>query len=297
MTEKKSSKKGRVYGLIAIIILLFAYIVYQHINTQRVIEEKVSIGIEKNELLIELNDIQSQYDTLYTDNVDLQAEMQGQQLKIDSMRIAIKKHKGDAWSIHQLRKETESLRVIMKGYLHTIDSLNTLNIELTEENTEIKGQLTQEKKKTKNLEKKSKDLNKIITKGARLQALDLWAGTIKMRNNGSQVETDRASKADKVKSCFTLSDNTIAKSGMKNLYFRVISPEGKVLTDENSVGQTFSYDEVKGIYTMIRKVDYQNKALDICIYWDIPSQLTPGFYLVELYADAALIGRTSFDLK
>jgi len=297
MTEKKSSKKGMMYGMIAIIILLIAYIAYQHFNTQKVIEEKVSIGIEKNELLTELFDIQSQYDTLYTDNTELQAEMEGQQLKIDSMMVAIKKHKGDAWTIRQLKKETESLRVIMKGYLHTIDSLNTMNIELTAENTEIKGQLTQEKKKTRKLEKKSDDLNKIISKGAQLQALNLWAGTIKMRNNGSQVETDRASKADKIKSCFTLSENTIAKSGNKKLYFRVISPEGKVLTDENSAGQTFSYDGVKGIYTMIRKIDYQNNAMDVCIYWDIPSRLTPGFYLVELYADAVLIGRTSFDLK
>ena len=297
MTEKKSSNKGMVYGLIAAIVLLVAYIAYQHFNTQKVIEEKVSIGIEKNELLNELNEIQSQYDTLYTDNEELQAEMEGQQLKIDSMVIAIKKHKGDAWTIRQLRKETESLRTIMKGYLVTIDSLNTLNVELEAENLEIKGELTQEKKKTRNLEKKSDDLSKIVTKGAQLQALDMWAGTIKIRSNGNQVDTDRASKAQKVKSCFTLSDNNIAKSGNKNLYFRVISPEGSVLTDNNSSGETFDYDEVKGIYTMIRKVDYQNKAMDVCIYWDIPKPLTPGFYLVEVYADKTLIGRTSFDLK
>jgi len=297
MTEKKSSNKGMFYGLIAAIILLIAYIAYQHFNTQKVIEEKVSIGIEKIELLSELNEIQSQYDTLYTDNEDLQSEMEGQQLKIDSMLVVIKKHKGDVWTIRQLRKETESLRNIMKGYLVTIDSLNTLNIELEAENLEIKGELTQEKRKTRSLEKKSDDLSKIITKGAQLQALNMWAGTIKVRSNGNQVETDRASKAQKVKSCFTLSENTISKSGNKNLYFRVISPEGSVLTDTNSSGETFDYEGVKGLYTMIRKVDYQNKAMDLCIYWDIPNPLTPGFYLVEIYADKALIGRTSFDLK
>lgn len=286
-----------IYGLIAAIVLLVAYIVYQHFNTQKVIEEKVSIAIEKKELLNELNEIQSQYDTLYTDNVELQADMEGQQLKIDSMLVVIKKHKGDAYTMRQLRKETESLRSIMKGYLITIDSLNTMNIELEAENLEIKGELTQEKKKTRNLEKKSDDMSKIITKGGQLQALNMWAVTIKMRSNGNQVETDRASKAQKVKSCFTLSENAIAKNGNKNLYFRVISPEGSVLTDNNSSGETFDYDGVKGIYTMIRKVDYQNKAMDVCIYWDIPTPLTPGFYLIEIYADQVLIGRTSFDLK
>ena len=297
MTDKKSSKNGITYALIAVIILMVGYIIYQHFNTQKVIEEKVSIGIEKNELIGELSDMQAQYDTLFTDNDSLQTQMESQKLKIDSMMVLIKKHKGDAWTIRQLKKETESLRVIMKGYLHTIDSLNTLNIELTAENTEIRGELSEEQNRSKNLKKKSEDLNKIITKGSQLQALNLWAGTIKMKSNGSQVDTDRASKADKIKSCFTLSENTIAKSGNKKIYFRVISPEGKVLTDDNSTGQTFDYDGVKGIYTMIRTVEYKNEAADVCIYWDIPSQLTPGFYLVELYSDKVLIGRTSFDLK
>ena len=34
----------------------------------------------------------------------------------------------------------------MKSFVHTIDSLNTLNIQLTEENTQVKKQITQAKK-------------------------------------------------------------------------------------------------------------------------------------------------------
>jgi len=297
MSDKKSGNKGILIGLVAVIFLLIGYIFYQYSNTQKVIEEKVQYAIEKNDLVNELTDIRQQYDTLFTDNSEMQGKISAQQGKIDSMLIQIKRHKGDAWTIRKLKKETESLRVIMKGYLHTIDSLNTLNIMLVEENTVIKGKLNQEKQKTKSLEEQSKDLNKVITKGAQLRALDLWAGTIRLRGNGKQMETDRANKAQKVKSCFTLSENNIAKSGVKPLYFRIISPEGQVLTDESSLGQTFEYDGVKGIYTMVRKVDYQNKPLDVCIYWDIPNTLSAGFYIVELYSDNVLIGRTSFDLK
>ncbi|HLP14266.1 MAG TPA: hypothetical protein VK177_20205 [Flavobacteriales bacterium] len=32
----------------------------------------------------------------------------------------------------KLKKESETLRAIMKSYIHTIDSLNTLNVELME---------------------------------------------------------------------------------------------------------------------------------------------------------------------
>lgn len=297
MTEKKSNNRGTVIGLSIVIVVLLGYIIFQHFNTNKLVDEKVKVEVERNGVMEELESLQLEYQNVTTDNDTLQAEISAQQQKIEEMLVEIKKHKGDAWTIRKLKKETETLRVIMKGYLHTIDSLNTLNIALKTENVEIKGELAQEKKQTKQLLKKTEDLSEVVTKGSKLQALDLWATAIKIRSNGSQSETDKASKAEKIKSCFVLSENQITTSGQKNIYFRIISPEGKVLTDESSAGKTFTYDGVQGIYTMIRKVEYYNEALDVCIYWDIPETLSPGFYIVELYLEEVLIGKTSFDMK
>jgi hypothetical protein len=55
-----------------------------------------------------------------------------------------------------------------------------------------------------------------------------------MRNNGKQVETDRAKKAEMVKCCFTLGENKVTSAGDKVLYMRVISPDGKVLPSTES---------------------------------------------------------------
>jgi chromosome segregation ATPase len=297
MTEKKSNNRGTVIGLSIVIVVLLGYIIFQHFNTNRLVDEKVKVEVERNGVLEELESLQLEYQSVTTDNDTLNAQIAAQQQKIEEMLVEAKKHKGDAWTIRKLKKETETLRVIMKGYLHTIDSLNTMNIALKTENVEIKGELAQEKKQTQQLLKKTEDLSEVVTKGSKLQALDLWATAIKIRSNGSQTETDKASKAEKIKSCFVLSENQITTSGQKNIYFRIISPEGKVLTDETSAGKTFIYDGVQGIYTMIRKVEYYNEALDVCIYWDIPETLSPGFYIVELYLEEVLIGKTSFDMK
>ena len=170
-----------------VIAILIGYIIYQHFNTQNLIEEKVQLGIENNEVQSELERLQIQFDTMMTSNDTLQAKIYAQRQKIEEMLVEIKKHKGDAWTIRKLKKETETLRTIMVGYLHTIDSLNTLNIALTEENTEIKGALAEEKKQSKSLLKKTEDLSKVVTKGSKLQALDLWAQAIKIRSNGKQM--------------------------------------------------------------------------------------------------------------
>ncbi len=297
MTEKKNNSRGTIIGLSIIIALLIGYIIYLSMNKQTLIDEKVQLGIEKYEVMKDLQDLQVQFDTLVSSNDTMQAKIHLQQEKIAEMLVQIEKHKGDAYTIRKLKKETETLRTIMVGYLHTIDSLNTLNIALRTENTEIKGALVEEQKQSQKLLKKTEDLSEVVNKGSKLQALDLYAEAIKIRSNGKQMQTDKADKAEKIKSCFVLSDNKIATSGLKDIYFRIISPEGKVLTDENSVGKTFTYDGVVGLYTMIRKVDYNNELLDVCIYWDIPSVLSPGLYIVELYLEEVLIGKTSMELK
>lgn len=297
MTEKKSSNRGAIIGLSIVIAVLIGYIVYQHFNTENIVEEKVQLGIERNEVEDELRSLQVEYDTMRTNNDTLNAQIAAQRQKIDDMLMEVQKHKGDAWTIRKLKKETATLRVIMKGYLVTIDSLNTMNIALEAENIEIKGELAEEKQQSKKLRKETEELSEVVTKGSKLQALDLWATAIKIRSNGKQQETDKAKQAEKIKSCFVLSENQITTQGQKNIYFRIISPEGKVLTDENSAGKTFTYEGVQGIYTMIRKVEYQNEALDVCIYWDIPEAFSAGFYIVELYVEEVLIGKTSFDMK
>ncbi|MBK6522221.1 MAG: hypothetical protein IPG08_07755, partial [Sphingobacteriaceae bacterium] len=51
--------------------------------------------------------------------------------------IEAKKHKGDAYFIAKLKKETETLRAIMQHYVVTIDSLNTLNQNLIVEKKNV----------------------------------------------------------------------------------------------------------------------------------------------------------------
>jgi len=85
MTEKKSSNRGSIIGLSIVIIILLGYIGYLYFNNTRIIDEKVQLGIEKNEVLNELESLQIQFDTLSTSNDTLQAEISAQQQKIEEM--------------------------------------------------------------------------------------------------------------------------------------------------------------------------------------------------------------------
>ena len=77
----------------------------------------------------------SSYDSLEQSNTMVVDSIDQQRMKIKNLISKVEKLNGKSkrdWrEIFSLKKEAETLRGIMKGYISTIDSLNTLNINLS----------------------------------------------------------------------------------------------------------------------------------------------------------------------
>ena len=110
------------------------------------------------------------------------------------------------------------------------------------------------------------------------------------------METERASKAEMVKCCFTLGTNTVTDAGGKTLYMRVISPDGSVLPASDG-NNRFQFNGVEGEYSAKREVDYNNAPVDVCVFWTAAGEMKSGHYNVEIYENKALVSKTGFDLK
>ncbi|HWY33750.1 MAG TPA: hypothetical protein VNX68_03840, partial [Nitrosopumilaceae archaeon] len=147
-TNKPKEEKKKRGGLIAWILLLLSLggngIMFYLLNQEKdKVAEQVEIVktvyVERDNVKNELLSLKEEYETLHTRDKKLQAEIDEKKLQIEQLLKEAEKHKGDAYVIAKLRKETETLRQIMKGYIHTIDSLNTLNQHLiVEKNGVIK---------------------------------------------------------------------------------------------------------------------------------------------------------------
>jgi hypothetical protein len=240
-----------------------------------------------------------QYDTVTVANEQLSAEITAQQEQIREMLKEIDKHKDDAYIISKLKKEAATLRDIMKGYLVTIDSLNTMNQDLIRDNNYLAEELVEAKTKTKELESTKENLENIVATGSILQTLDISAVGIRMRNNGTQKETNRADKTEIIRTCAKIGENRIATAGRKTIYLRIISQDGVVLQPEMSEEQSFDFDGVSGKYSVKRTFEYANESTDVCVFFNVPpdSEIPEGNYIVEMYESGALIGKADFDLK
>ena len=185
----------------------------------------------------------------------------------------------------------------MKGYVVQIDSLNQLNNKLTDENKTVKNQLSNEQKKAQELTEKNEDLNTLVTVASHLKTLGLKSYGVKVKNDNTGKEMDRAKKVDKIRTSFTVQKNTITKPGKKWIYVRILTPDGRVLSEKTDDSNKFDFNGVRGLYSSKKEIDYKNEDMQVTIDWVKIDEFPVGEYNVEVYADGVDIGKTKFTLS
>lgn len=258
-------------------------------------------GVEAGEdLKSNLENMLADYETMESLNTDLNDSILEQKEKIVTILQELEKEKRNkkyyAGKVYKLEKETETLRSIMKGYVHTIDSLNTENLNLKTDLTNTRTDLTNVIKDRDDLQDQKDDLSKQVSVGSKLSALSILSEGIKEKSSGSYKATDRASRATHLRSCFTISANKIAKAGNKTIYMRMKDPSGNVLYSSNANSFT-NEDGQKLVYSDKKSINYQNSVIDVCIFYKLTKELEKGNYTAELWCEGVMIGKNSFVLK
>ncbi|MES2628565.1 MAG: hypothetical protein V4616_06305 [Bacteroidota bacterium] len=299
MPEKRNNEK--IYlGVIAALSILCAVLSWQLFesksNYQNISVQRDTVEKERNQLKEELSGMLKQYDQLKTNNKEITAEMQAQRQQIEDLLGEIDKNKGNVTLIGKYKREVTTLRTIMKSYVVTIDSLNTLNKQLFTENTEVKNELGNVKNRAQELQGKNEEMNGIIAKASVLKTYSLSAGSLRVTTNGRQQETDRATKAEIFRLCFKVGENSTARPGSRTLYLRVVKPDGSVVTGKGG-GESISSDGGSLLTSSRKDIDYRNDEIELCMYANAPDGLTPGTYTLQLFESGTRIGSTTISLK
>jgi len=227
----------------------------------------------------------------------MQVEIEEKKARIAELIEEAKKHKNDARTIASLRKETETLRNIMIGYVHTIDSLNTLNIQLKEEKQTVIKKLGEEKEKQNVLIKEKEELKSTIAKGSVLNCFNVIAKAVSFKKSGTkETVTTKAKRAQKIKVSFTLGENKIAKKGEKTVYVRVMTPDGKEMAKSYDESYKFNFDNSSGYFAGKETLNYANSEIDGVTYCEGMDDFVPGTYIIEITCDGVVVGNTTLKL-
>lgn len=282
--------------IINIYLLVLLYNQKQKTNEQIIITKEVIV--ERDNVKTALEELKRQYEELKTDNADLQKEIDEKKAYIEQLLIEAEKHKNDAAVIAKLKKETETLREIMKGYVRTIDSLNILNKKLVEEKKVVEKKLGEKEIVINEMNKKQEELKATIEKGSILSCSNIKAVAVQLKRGGKkETETSRAKKADKIKVTFTLGENKIARPGPRDIYIRIMTPDGKEMTKEYSELYKFSFNKTSsGYFAGTETIQYANTQMDVVIYCEGSEPLIPGTYIIDIVCDGYIIGNTTLKL-
>lgn len=295
MNEEKAIQKKALLLTAAIMpVLLIAGGIYYILQQQRTIEEIKEAGaLDKEMLQQEYNELSLQYEgyKFSINNDSLIAKLSTEQAKVRSLMEELKVVKStNAKRIAELRKELETLRKIMRNYVVQIDSLNTANQQLRDENKAQREQINRVNRQKVQLEQERTALSKKVELAQKLSISGIKVTGLNSRGRTAK----RISAMKQLKFDFSIDRNITTEPGMKTVYLRIYKPDDTLLTKSGE--GTFEFEGNQISYSIARQVEYQGESVSLTLYWDIDEYLTEGTYRVEAFADGYLIGRTTFTL-
>ena len=286
----KSIRGYRIVIIILSVILVAISALYFGIHRQQMLDNEL-LRADRDSIQNDLGRLMEDYDNLHVANDSISASLDIERGRADSLMNQLRKER--RWSlakIKQYEKEVGTLRTVMRGYLHQIDSLNSLNQKLITENISYRKEISSATLRAEMAEEKAAELDNKVRAGAVIKARGIRLTGLNARNK----EVSRIRNAERVRVDFVLTANELTTPGNKAVYMRLTSPDGYVLTTEAM--PTFEYEGERLSYSAMREVDYQNQDLEVGIYFDSLG-FAAGTYLVQLYCDGYMIGSAEIAMR
>ena len=273
-------------------VIFFMWRKYRSVETemQEIVEQ---MTYEKEQLEEEYSDLSIFEGHNYKIQNDsilklLDAEKQRTQSLLHELKIT---KATNARRIAELKKELASVRKVMVYYVNQIDSLNSINKTLTKENQTIKNKYAEVSLQAENLTLEKEVLTKKVELASMLEAKNIVVTTL----NANERKTSRLKKIALIKIDFSLSKNITTPTGLKNIFLRITTPDGSVLT--KSKQNTFEFENQQITYSAKKQIEYTGDELPETIYWTVAEVLTVGDYNIDIFVDGNLIGSKSFHLE
>ena len=289
-TEKERKNNLIIIMLSAVLVVVIVFFFIQHNENKKVLS---ALNMEKESIQTELNTMMTNYDSIHTNNEELQSELSNAQTKVKDLLLEVGQIKKVSYDeIAKYRQEVTTLRGIMKNYIVQVDSLNRRNEVLMAENMQVKESFAQSESKNQQLEKEKEHLQEKIKVAAQLAVTDLTAVGINARGK----EAESARRTEQIKISFVLSKNVTAPRGSKMIYVRIQKPNQVLL--QQSPDDLFKFEDLKIPYSAKREVTYEGNELPVNIFWDNKGEaFLEGEYTVDVFADGNNIGTTKFFMK
>ena len=303
-------KSKLIVVLSALVLSLSGFLLYDSLNNE----------LSQAEIQEQFSDLKSDYEFIQKDlevavnDVNFSnKEIIAQKKRIETL---LKKNNISQEELMEAKRIMRNIsQTFIKNYQNKVIILNnqvtTLDTEkqkLKEENEKVTTEVVVLKDKVSELDRKienekviSKKKDELINYASKLSLSNFMLRSFKVRNSGKEVETDKASRIDRIKFSFDINENILSKDGQKVLYMLIKKPSGEIATFSNKTSGVFNYNNRKMLYSDKTTLNYQ-KGQDqkLEFVWD-NEDFSRGDYIMEVYEqmpnNTVMIGKVTKTLE
>tara|TARA_B110000211_G_scaffold41115_1_gene42628 strand:- start:2234 stop:3118 length:885 start_codon:yes stop_codon:yes gene_type:complete len=292
-TQSNNNNRAKILiGLLVVLLVSLAGYTYTLIQQNK--ETVLFLEADKAEVQKELEALVVSYNEILQDNKLKDKDLIAARDRIIVLLDSVKDYKANLSIITRYKAQVKGLKNERAQLFKRADSLLVVTQRLAVEKDSTTAVLIKTIKVVDSVTTANTQLFNSLEKGALIGISNLDATAIIVRKGGKIKETKRASRADKIRVCYTIAPNTLAQSGDRVLYVQVINPDNNIIGDKSNI--TFGQDLLT--YSKSESVFYENQALDVCAIVGTTGQdVLKGLYTINIFDAQRQIGSTTLMLK
>ncbi len=294
MENNNSSKSTGLKIALGILLALFigtGFYTSKLYNEKK--ETEATLVKEKQQVMTDLNNMAKQYDIVIGENESANKDLVEARNRIQGLMDSLQISQTSLSSLWQYKKKYLSLQEEMNVLLTENDKLKIENSLLATSLDSTNVKLAERTMFTDSLLIQNTEISNVLESAAVLQTVGLKAFGVIERSSGKLIPTERASRSDKIRVCYTVAKNTLVGAGDKELYVQVTNPKGNVLGANEQV--TIGTETIN--YSLVSKFNYENRSLNICEFVAPSGDFAEGRYTVNIYNKKEMVSTTEFTLK
>jgi hypothetical protein len=296
MEEEKKVLQNKNKWLTALVVLLglllFGSIIYTYkmSNENKALEDNMIS--EKLSIQKDLAVIKDSLDVAIASNTTMSEDLMIERDKVVKLIEEINNSKSDIASLQAIKNQFSKLKSEVVSLVKENNVLKKKNERLLFQRDSTKIALAKIQKDIDTIASKNKNLIKEVEKGSKLSILTPQVTTFKKKNSGKLVPTDKARNTDIFTINITISENQIAKSGLKLYYIQVLDSDNNILGEKNTV----KFDNRSLSYSYVARINFQNNLVQNST--DLPvKDLKKGLFFVNVFDKNEIVAKTTFQLK
>ena len=292
-TQSSNNNRAKILiGLLVVLLVSLAGYTYTLIQQNK--ETVLFLEADKAEVQKELEALVVSYNEILQDNKLKDKDLIAARDRVIVLLDSVKDYKANLSIITRYKAQVKGLKNERAQLFKRADSLLVVTQRLAIEKDSTTAVLIKTIKVVDSVTTANTQLFNSLEKGALIGISNLDATAIIVRKGGKIKETKRATRADKIRVCYTIAPNTLAQAGDRVLYVQVINPDNNIIGDKSNI--TFGQDLLT--YSKSESVFYENQALDVCAIVGTTGQdVLKGLYTINIFDAQRQIGSTTLMLK